>query len=126
MMPSGSTRIFCGIARTPYSVPAAFCHDCRSEICFQVNLSFSMAATQSSSLRSKETPKISKFLSLNSVYVFTKLGFSLRQSGHQEAQNSINTYLPRRSEREKGSPSGVSWVIAGAFLPTDEFSNRLR
>src|SRR5690606_15677229 len=62
--PSGSTKIFCGMARTPYSVPAAFCQDCRSEICFQASLSFSIAATQSSYFRSKETPKISKFLSL--------------------------------------------------------------
>src|SRR5690606_35497561 len=114
------------MARTPYSVPAAFCQDCRSEICFQASLSFSIAATQSSNLRSKQTPKISKFLSLKVLYVCTKFGFALRQSGHQDAQNPIHTHLPRRSDSENRSPSGVSCVMSGAFLPTDEFSKRFR
>src|SRR5688572_6523292 len=76
-----------------------------------------MAFSHFSLLWSKETPKISKPLSLYLLYIFTTFGFSRRQGPHQEAQKSISTYLPFKEESDFEPPSGVGKVKSGAMPP---------
>src|SRR5690606_5547111 len=66
---------------------------------------------------SSDTPRIVKLRSLKFWYAFTRFGFSFRQGPHQDAQKSISTYLPRKSERLTGWSLTSFWVNSGAVDP---------
>jgi hypothetical protein len=61
------------------------------------------------------TARITKPLSLNSLYSFAKEGISLLHQVHQVAQKSIKTILPRKSSNFKRFPSMSSMAKLGAL-----------
>src|SRR5690606_19533368 len=68
--------------------------------------------------RSRETPRIVKFLSLYLLKTLTRFGFSTRHGPHQEAQKSSSTYFPLKSESFTGFPEGSFCVKSAAIEPT--------
>src|SRR6056297_2841582 len=88
-----------------------------------LRLSCSMAFTQLDWFLSRETPSTSNPLaSLNLAseyfsYAATTFGFSRRQGPHHDAQKSISTMSPRKSESLITLPSGLLKASSGAVSP---------
>ena len=104
IFPLGSSRRFWGIDLIPYIFETSLSQYLRSETWVQVRPSFSIAFSQfclPCSL-SSDTPRTVNPLSLKSLNAFTTFGFSARQGPHQDAQKSIRTYFPLKSDSLTG------------------------
>src|SRR5690606_41003673 len=121
MIPFASIRKLAGMAFTAYCLAGAQSQYFRSETCVQVSLSSWIAFSQSSLLRSSDTPNTSNPFLLYSAHTLTTLGFSWRQGPHHAAQKSSSNSLvspPILELSEIGLPSGSLRVKSGAFCPT--------
>src|SRR5690554_277984 len=113
-----------GMASIAYCLATGSLKNARLETWCQVKLSFSIASNQAAlasfwfGAPSKETPIISRPLSLYFSYTFTTFGFSFLQGPHQAAQKSMIVTFPLISFKLTNFPSGFGAEKFGAILPT--------
>ena len=101
-----------------YSFTIGQRHPCKLEPWFShANLSSAIAFNQFVLLLSRDTLKISKPLAWYFAYALTKLGFSIRQGRHQDAQKSTNTTLPFKELNSISFPSALGITMDGGIFP---------